>query len=130
LESTDLYPSHRKKREAKIKRDVKRGIREANDQNPFEIFVTVTDIRYTCVHFFDAYISLLNESQILQRVAKNSGKYIRNVCAAGLRGYYAQSFGTDNRDGGGRWAGGPAAEDDDLSKATLYNDYGAFALPV
>jgi hypothetical protein len=41
--------SHRKKREAKIKRDVKRGIREANDQNPFEIFVTVTDIRYTYV---------------------------------------------------------------------------------
>lgn len=42
----ELY-SHRKKREAKIKRDVKRGIREANDQDPFEIFVTVTDIRYT-----------------------------------------------------------------------------------
>lgn len=37
---------HRKKREAKIKRDVKRGIREPNDQDPFEIFVTVTDIRY------------------------------------------------------------------------------------
>ncbi|KAA1475694.1 DUF699-domain-containing protein [Dentipellis sp. KUC8613] len=42
-----VFCSHRKKREAKIKRDVKRGIREANDQNPFEIFVTVTDIRYT-----------------------------------------------------------------------------------
>lgn len=41
--------SHRKKREAKVKRDVKRGIREPNEQNPFEIFVTVTDIRYTCV---------------------------------------------------------------------------------
>ncbi|KAF9048951.1 DUF699-domain-containing protein [Panaeolus papilionaceus] len=41
------FTSHRKKREAKIKRDVKRGIREANDQNPFEVFVTVTDIRYT-----------------------------------------------------------------------------------
>ena len=41
--------SHRKKREAKIKRDVKRGIREANEQDPFELFVTVTDIRYTCV---------------------------------------------------------------------------------
>lgn len=41
------FTTHRKKREAKIKRDVKRGIREANDQNPFEIFVTVTDIRYT-----------------------------------------------------------------------------------
>ncbi|KIM44748.1 hypothetical protein M413DRAFT_442705 [Hebeloma cylindrosporum] len=41
------FTSHRKKREARIKRDVKRGVREANDQNPFEIFVTVTDIRYT-----------------------------------------------------------------------------------
>ncbi|KAG5643732.1 hypothetical protein DXG03_009722 [Asterophora parasitica] len=41
------FTTHRKKREAKIKRDVKRGIREPNEQNPFEIFVTVTDIRYT-----------------------------------------------------------------------------------
>ncbi|CAE6402143.1 unnamed protein product [Rhizoctonia solani] len=41
------FTSHRKKREAKIKRDVKRGIREANEQDPFELFVTVTDIRYT-----------------------------------------------------------------------------------
>jgi len=43
------FTSHRKKREAKIKRDVKRGIRDLNEQSPFEIFVTVTDIRYTCV---------------------------------------------------------------------------------
>lgn len=49
-----VYPStkqpnlrHRKKREAKIKRDVKRGIREPNEQDPFELFVAVTDIRYT-----------------------------------------------------------------------------------
>jgi N-acetyltransferase 10 len=28
---------------------VKRGIREANDHDPFEIFITVTDIRYTYV---------------------------------------------------------------------------------
>ncbi|KAF9254986.1 DUF699-domain-containing protein [Marasmius fiardii PR-910] len=41
------FTTHRKKMEAKIKRDVKRGIREPNEQNPFEIFVTVTDIRYT-----------------------------------------------------------------------------------
>ncbi|KAF8322642.1 DUF699-domain-containing protein [Clavulina sp. PMI_390] len=41
------FTSHRKKREAKIKRDVKRGIREQNEQSPFELFVTVTDIRYT-----------------------------------------------------------------------------------
>ncbi|KAL1413093.1 N-acetyltransferase 10 [Vanrija albida] len=40
------FTTHRKKREAKIKRDIKRGIREANDQDPFELFITVTDIRY------------------------------------------------------------------------------------
>ncbi|KIL56986.1 hypothetical protein M378DRAFT_188489 [Amanita muscaria Koide BX008] len=41
------FTTHRKKREAKIKKDIKRGVREPNEQNPFEIFVTVTDIRYT-----------------------------------------------------------------------------------
>jgi N-acetyltransferase 10 len=46
-QSVELTISHRKKREAKIKRDVKRGIREPNEQDPFELFVAVTDIRYT-----------------------------------------------------------------------------------
>ncbi|KAJ7053920.1 GNAT acetyltransferase 2-domain-containing protein [Mycena amicta] len=41
------FTSHRKNLENKIKRDVKRGLREPNEKNPFEIFVTVTDIRYT-----------------------------------------------------------------------------------
>ncbi|KAG0366887.1 GNAT acetyltransferase 2-domain-containing protein [Gamsiella multidivaricata] len=41
------FSSHRKKREAKIKRDVKRGIREINEEDPFELFISVTDIRYT-----------------------------------------------------------------------------------
>ncbi|KAG8928556.1 hypothetical protein FRC02_006740 [Tulasnella sp. 418] len=41
------FTSHRKKREAKIKRDVKKGVRDASEMNPFELFVTVTDIRYT-----------------------------------------------------------------------------------
>lgn len=45
--TTELINRHRKKREAKIKRDVKRGIREPNEQDPFELFVAVTDIRYT-----------------------------------------------------------------------------------
>ncbi|KAL3481203.1 GNAT acetyltransferase 2-domain-containing protein [Aspergillus californicus] len=40
------FTSHRKKREAKIKRDVKRGIREANSEDPFELFVTLNEIRY------------------------------------------------------------------------------------
>jgi tRNA(Met) C34 N-acetyltransferase TmcA len=54
---TDVRSSHRKKREAKIKRDVKRGIREPNEQDPFEIFVAVTDIRYTCAdHLPDHFL--------------------------------------------------------------------------
>lgn len=41
------FTSHRKKREAKIKRDIKRGIRDKGDaSDPFELFVSVTDIRY------------------------------------------------------------------------------------
>ncbi|KAG0347176.1 hypothetical protein BG004_008274 [Podila humilis] len=41
------FSSHRKKREAKIKRDVKRGVREINEEDPFELFISVTNIRYT-----------------------------------------------------------------------------------
>lgn len=41
------FTSHRKKRENKIKKEIKRGIREANTEDPFELFVGVTDIRYT-----------------------------------------------------------------------------------
>ncbi|BFZ55964.1 N-acetyltransferase 10 [Savitreella phatthalungensis] len=42
------FTSHRKKREQKIKKDIKRGIRDANDaQDPFELFIAVTNIRYT-----------------------------------------------------------------------------------
>ncbi|KAL4821459.1 GNAT acetyltransferase 2-domain-containing protein [Aspergillus spinulosporus] len=40
------FTSHRKKREAKIKREVKRGIREPNEEDPFELFVTLNQIRY------------------------------------------------------------------------------------
>ncbi|CAG8442410.1 11983_t:CDS:10 [Rhizophagus irregularis] len=41
------FSSHRKKREAKIKKEIKRGIREPNTEDPFELFVAVTNIRYT-----------------------------------------------------------------------------------
>ncbi|OBT55114.1 hypothetical protein VE04_05502 [Pseudogymnoascus sp. 24MN13] len=40
------FTSHRKKRELKIKKDIKRGIREANNEDPFELFVSLHDIRY------------------------------------------------------------------------------------
>ncbi|KAI9292207.1 DUF699-domain-containing protein [Neoconidiobolus thromboides FSU 785] len=41
------FTSHRKKREQKIKREVKKGIREINTEDPFELFISVTNIRYT-----------------------------------------------------------------------------------
>lgn len=40
------FTSNRKKREGKIRRDVKRGIRDEGELDPFELFVGVTDIRY------------------------------------------------------------------------------------
>ncbi|KAH8888874.1 DUF699-domain-containing protein [Thozetella sp. PMI_491] len=41
------FTSHRKKREAKIKKEIKRGTREANSEDPFELFVSLNNIRYT-----------------------------------------------------------------------------------
>lgn len=40
------FTTHRKKREQKIKNDIKRGIREKGEGDPFELFVSLTDIRY------------------------------------------------------------------------------------
>ena len=40
------FTSHRRKREAKIRKEIKRGIREANTEDPFELFVTLNNIRY------------------------------------------------------------------------------------
>lgn len=42
----DGIGSHRKKRENKIKKEIKRGIREPNTEDPFELFVTLHNIRY------------------------------------------------------------------------------------
>lgn len=40
------FTSHRKKRENKIKKEIKRGIREANSEDPFELFLALHSIRY------------------------------------------------------------------------------------
>lgn len=40
------FTSHRKKREKKIKKEVKRGIRDADTEDPFELFVSTQNIRY------------------------------------------------------------------------------------
>ncbi|KAI9228510.1 MAG: GNAT acetyltransferase 2-domain-containing protein [Piptocephalis tieghemiana] len=41
------FTSHRKKREKRIKQEVKSGKREVNEADPFELFVSTTNIRYT-----------------------------------------------------------------------------------
>ncbi|KAI1267775.1 DUF699-domain-containing protein [Xylariaceae sp. FL1019] len=41
------FTSHRKKRELKIKKEIRRGIREPNTEDPFELFISLHDIRYT-----------------------------------------------------------------------------------
>lgn len=40
------FTSHRKKRENKIKKEIKRGTRDVNDQDPFEAFISNQNIRY------------------------------------------------------------------------------------
>lgn len=40
------FTSHRKKRETKIKKEIKRGIREVNELDPFEAFISNQNIRY------------------------------------------------------------------------------------
>ncbi|KAA1077122.1 N-acetyltransferase 10 [Puccinia graminis f. sp. tritici] len=47
LQERTGFTSNRKKREQKIKREVKKGHREVGDMDPFELFVSLTDIRYT-----------------------------------------------------------------------------------
>ena len=40
------FTSHRKKREKKIKKEIKRGIRDADTDDPFELFISTQDVRY------------------------------------------------------------------------------------
>ena len=40
------FTSHRKKRENRVRKEIKRGIREPNTEDPFELFLTLHNIRY------------------------------------------------------------------------------------
>lgn len=40
------FTSHKQKRENNIKKDIKRGVRDVNDQDPFEAFISNRQIRY------------------------------------------------------------------------------------
>ncbi|KAJ4287927.1 N-acetyltransferase 10 [Kalmusia sp. IMI 367209] len=40
------FSSHRKKREKKIKNEIKRGIRDVDTEDPFELFVSTQNVRY------------------------------------------------------------------------------------
>ena len=45
-QTCSFHDSHRRKREKKIKKEIKRGIRDANTEDPFELFITLHEIRY------------------------------------------------------------------------------------
>lgn len=74
------FTSHRKKREQKIKRDVKRGIREVDERNPFEVFVGVTDIRYCYYKETDKILGALFEISILSHNHRYKYQAIRMEC--------------------------------------------------
>ncbi|KAI5304942.1 killer toxin resistant protein [Ascosphaera pollenicola] len=40
------FTSHRRKREAKIKKEIKRGVRDPNTEDAFELFISLQNIRY------------------------------------------------------------------------------------
>lgn len=40
------FTSHRKKREKKIKKEIKRGVRDVDTEDPFELFISTQNIRY------------------------------------------------------------------------------------
>ncbi len=46
LSVTLPHPSHAKKRMKQIKRDVQRGLRDTETDDPFEMFISSTNIRY------------------------------------------------------------------------------------
>ena len=47
LQLNYLKKSHRKKRAKQIKSQIARGIRDADEDDPFELFVSSTNVRYT-----------------------------------------------------------------------------------
>jgi hypothetical protein len=85
------FTSNRKKREQKIKREVKKGHREVGDMDPFELFVSLTDIRYTYVAACLWFLFIINSfpfnlinytfflsfwSDITKRLKKSSAKLL------------------------------------------------------
>ena len=57
------FTSHRQKRLRKMKKDIARGIRLTDDENPFELFVNSTDIRF--VYYKESERILGNTYQML-----------------------------------------------------------------
>lgn len=60
------FTSHKKKRENKIKKEIKRGIRESNERDPFELFVTHENIRYVYYKETDKILGNTYKMCILQ----------------------------------------------------------------
>ena len=60
------FTSHRKKRENKIRKEIKRGIRETNTEDPFELFLSLQNIRYVYYKETDKILGNTFDMCILQ----------------------------------------------------------------
>ena len=60
------FTSHRQKRLRKMKKDIARGIRQTEEESPFELFVNSTDIRYCFYRESDRILGNTYQMLILQ----------------------------------------------------------------
>ena len=60
------FTSHRQKRLRKLKKDVARGIRQSEEETPFELFVSSTDVRYVYYKETDRILGNTYQMLVLQ----------------------------------------------------------------
>ena len=85
--------SHKKKRMKQIKKQVQRGLLDPNKDNPFEIFMSSTQVRMpvtTDVSGTDScqvlnYSAAADPILLLPGDTQDPGQHIRHVCYSGLR---------------------------------------------
>jgi len=130
------FTSHRKKRENKIKKEIKRGIREVNSEDPFELFLSLHDIRYVfyketekilgntygmvCAAWHDFRRPFLLLPQVYVLSINGLPLMSLPVHSPRLRGDNAKHPGENNRDGGGRRAGHLAHEGREQLETALH----------
>jgi hypothetical protein len=128
--------SHKKKRMKQIKKQVQRGLLDPDKDDPFELFISATQVRASAAALPAAAAALALSSRfcadplvLLPRDAQGPGQHVRHVRAAGLRDAHAEPARPHGGDGGGRRHRRAAAQDHVLAAPALHNDDGAAPTP-